>query len=166
MSDVPQSLTRKTFKNLHPLNVIDDEYQDLLLEKSILTVTEPGNKIIKSGELGSLRNYLVTGEIELRHSFDNRENISLDDERCRFPLEELVQVSGLIRAVSQCTVLIVNADFVDELMSRSQSLDYGIVHLHETSDYLDTSLVHDEMTDNWQEIFTTNPSLSWTNNRL
>ncbi len=148
------------FERFHPICLIEKEYREQLSEKAVITPFKSGKTVIKKAHSNLLLHFLINGSVEVRHSFDNREPLSSDQEDARNPLEEKINCGGTIRATSDCKILTVNADFVDNLLTSSENSDYKIVHLSEYEDVFEEQIICDDFHEDWSDVFCRSPMAS------
>lgn len=135
-----------------PLNIIPPESQEELLKHAMMASFDVCRNIVKHTAKSSLYHYLVDGYAEVRHSFDKRSNISCNDEKCVYPLEEQIKEGGLVRAITPCRVLIVNRDYVDEIIARPESESYEIVHIS-NEEKIEEEKIDDDYKSDWMALF-------------
>lgn len=152
---------KKIMSRMHPMSLVSDKYLPELIKKSLCVSHVKGDVLIKDQTIQSnLRHYLLSGSVELRLSMDDRsELIYCDQEKwCRKPLQDLLtQSGGRITAQSDCEVLIINSDYVDELLACSQTSALSFVHLESGGDLYSDAVIDDQFEEEWMEIFLQTP---------
>jgi len=95
-------------EGLSPLNQIDRKYHTQLKKHIRLMPIEEGNWIIRKSRDPKLNHYLISGEAELRHSFEDRQLLSTEAQHYPEPLEKSLRERSSIKALQPCIVLVVN----------------------------------------------------------
>lgn len=160
MSNDDTQYKKQLFEKFLPLYQIDASYHDQLCEKVVVTDYGSGKYILKNSSDNNLRHYLIQGEIEIRRSFTERIKANAEHEQFRNPMEKILRGSGTVRALSPARVLIVNADFVEELLSLSRNLDYQIVDLNDRNATISADTIDDNYEADWSEAFFQSPLAS------
>lgn len=148
---------KELFEKFLPLYQIDASHHEQLAQKVVVTDYSVGKYILKNSSDSNLRHYLIEGEVEIRRSFVDRVKTDSDNEQFRNPIEDILQGKGTVRALSPARILIVNASYVEELLSLSRNLDYQIVDLHST---VESSSFDDNYEADWSEAFFQSPLAS------
>ncbi len=150
-------LNKEVLSQFMPLGLINENFYGELFEKVVVANFSESETIVKNPVKSALRHYLVEGDVELRYSFVDRRTLSSNDAQFRFPLEEIIKEQGSIKAVDHCIVLIVNVDFIDELLIRGQNQDYKILHIDELADDQGNRPIDDNSHEDWTEGFIQSP---------
>ncbi len=147
------TLNKEILGRLVPLGQIDDAFYEELFAKTIISNFSKHENIIKSRVKTSLRHYLIEGDVEIRHSFSDRRQLSSKEDQFRYPLEEIIKEQGSIKARDNCTVLIVNLDHVEELLKKGKNQDYKVLHNNNILLEPDPPSINEDVQDGWEEIF-------------
>jgi hypothetical protein len=147
-------------QHFFPLNRIDARYHDQIIQNSLLSSVKPGDIIIRKTPDRSFYHFLVDGTVEVRKSFEQRYTLSHSDDKARVKLEEHHVSGGLVRAVSACLVLAVNADSVEQLLAWSQSFGYEVVHATDMDVVMSDERIDDSYQTDWAARFIQSPLAS------
>ena len=115
--------------HLHPLQLIDEQFHDQLLEKSLVLNFDKGDVLFKKNEPRNLSHYLLTGVVELRDSFFSRNRIESCDKAAHYPLHENSSPQASAIAKSSVTALALNSDYIDYLLVRSEAQN-NVIGIH------------------------------------
>lgn len=147
MISKPQLIER--FK---PLNQISSKYHSQLESKMLIKSYKANDLIIRKSRDEKISHFLISGSIEIRKSFEERFTIKSSDGQCEVAIENHLQNRSTIKALEECTVLIVNNEMIDQMLTWSQ--DYSIFYLEEGgSSVLDTDLIDDNFEEDWDNAF-------------
>lgn len=114
-------INKHQLMRLHPLQLIDQQFHNQLLEKSLILNFDKGDILFKKNEPRNLSHYLLTGVVELRDSFFSRNRIEPCDKAAHYPLHENSSPQASAIAKSKVTTLALNRDYIDYLLVRSES---------------------------------------------
>ena len=143
-------------EQLVPLNQIDRKYYTQLRKHIKLIEADNGDWIIRKNRDPKLHHYLIDGEAELRHSFENRSILSTATQQFSEPLEKLLKERSSIKALAPCTILVVQTEQVDQLLAWSQ--DFNIFYLDDSEMGLaDDTLIDDDFQEDWDNAFIRSP---------
>ncbi len=140
------------FKRFYPLNLIEEEYLPQLAGKSSIVLVEAGTSLLNNANTLRLH-YLVEGDIEIRPSFCSDEQLTDNQGSSDIPLEEYIKSGKTITAATDCQILSVKADFVDELLTRCHSKGYKLVCETEQHSNIADQMVCRKYKQNWLETF-------------
>lgn len=115
--------------HLHPLQLIDEQFHNQLLEKSLVLNFDKGDVLFKKNDPRNLSHYLLTGVVELRDSFFSRNRIESCDKAAHYPLHESSSPQASATAKSSVTALVLNSDYIDYLLVRSEAQD-NVIDIH------------------------------------
>jgi len=122
MTDSASTISKEICDRFLPLSSIPNDMRDELLQHAMTASFDVYSNITKHSGKKVLYHYLIDGYADVRHSFDKRTNISSSDPKCAQPLEELIKNGGVVRAITPCKVLIINRSYLDEILSRINSV--------------------------------------------
>ena len=161
MSSKKLRINKDILSRFFPLNTIDQQYHDQLIQNAYISSVKAGGVITKkTADDNTLHHYLISGAVEIRLSFDSRFDFQSNDERCQFPLEDNIEQKGTIRAKEDAQLLVINTEIIDQLKAWSQSYDYEIVHLHNFNDINNDTLIDDGNNEDWSNLFIQSPLAS------
>ncbi|OUS32517.1 hypothetical protein A9Q99_00130 [Gammaproteobacteria bacterium 45_16_T64] len=146
-------INKELFDRFLPLNLIPLALRDEVIKHAMITSFDVCKNIVKHSDRSTLYHYLIDGYAEIRHSFNHRTNISSDGEKSCYPLEEHIQRGGVVRAVTPCRVMIINRDYVHEIMTHPESKEYDVVHLDSDIGHQNQMAIDDEYKSDWMTIF-------------
>lgn len=146
-------VNKELFDKFLPLNLIPPELRDDVIKHAMVTSFDVCKNIVKHSDRSTLYHYLIDGYAEVRHSFTHRTNISHDSEKACYPLEEHIQHGGVVRAVTPCRVMIINRDYIHEVMTRPERNEYGVIHLEEQVTLGEEIAIDDDYKSDWMTIF-------------
>ncbi len=122
-----KNVSSDLIKGLAQLSCIADEYQEELQQHCYVKDVAAGGVILRKKEQDLVQCYLVQGEIEVWHSFNEREYLNQNSVECQQPLNDLLFDADVIRAKSRCQVLRVNSIALGRLMALSVDVDNDAV---------------------------------------
>lgn len=144
----PQDLIQR----FSPLNQVDHKYLSQLATELRLITVKSGDIIIRKSRNPKLMHFLVSGEAEVRESFENRYNITHKNPECCRALESSLAKQSTIKAVRDCVLLVTDADVIDKYMTWSE--DFSIHYLGETDIIVeDHDLIDDDFKEDWDNVF-------------
>ena len=146
------------FSKLHPLSLIADQYNELLNDCCEVKELKSNQIVIRNAVDKSLSHYLLSGCVEVRHSFNERSELQSSETQACYPLEEQIRTGGLIKTKEDSRLLLVDTDRIDKLLSLSQSEEEHAdeaEHSEQEGISADYSVEHD-----WAEIFSHSPLAS------
>lgn len=137
MAKSPKSLASgvdsSILKQFHPVDLIAEEYLPQLASKALISDVPKGGYIFSAPRNTSLSYYLLSGRVDLRCKLECK-TIDAMDPCCYYPLEEKQPSEASAKALSHCQVLECSRDLIDQLLSWSQSAEYGVVDISSRSD--------------------------------
>ena len=155
---LPQNISkadlRKLIDQFTPLNKISIKYHSEILSSMTVESFPSGKIIFKKGQNNrnpKILHFLISGEVEIRESFDRRYPIAVN-EKVNPPLETHLPKSGSVRALEDCQVLVVNNLLLDQLLSYEQ--DYTVHDLNDGELSLSgDTLIDDNFHEDWDNVF-------------
>lgn len=146
------SKLHRLIQQFTPLNQIAPRYHGHLAEKLSLRNVRSGQLILRKAHDPAISHFLVSGEVEVRESFDHRYRLHSDDPRCKQALEKGIDRRAVVRAQTDCEILSINNDFIDQLLSWEQ--DFTVFFLDEGELALsDHDLIDDSFAEDWDNRF-------------
>lgn len=144
------------FARFYPLNQVDSKHYDQLCGKSRLEIIEPNGLIIRKTRTPNTQHFLVKGNIEIRESFEHRNQRDNEDPRCLKALEHELAERSTVKALDECVVLVTDIKQVEQLISLNDN--YAIYHLDEGELPLpDTAIIDDSFQEDWDNVFIQSP---------
>lgn len=136
-----------------PLKDIPNSMREELLIHAKVTGFDVYSNIISHLENPHMVHFLIEGCADIRHSFDRRKNLSSNDPKCTFPLEELITIGGNIRAITPCKVLIVNRNYLKEIQIKSRAtINHKNRNRDNTSLFL-SDFIEKDSNSHWKTLF-------------
>lgn len=126
-------------KRFHPLDLISDEHLETLQGKTLVTRVKAGDFLIQPPRNPALSYYLMSGKAEVTLAkYDVREVVAGDMHAYK-ALDEKLPSAGKVRALTDCHLLQLNRELVEELLTRSQGAEYNVVEFVPTLTAVDIS---------------------------
>lgn len=145
----------------HPLCSIDTTYIDQLSQTSFISTFNKGDLIFKNNANHGLNHFLISGCIEIRESFSERLELDHHHEDSKSCLENACSDSASVKAKTQCKILIINAQTIDQIVASSQCFNYEVVHSFSDPEASNTGIIiDDEQQEDWVSAFTRSPLAS------
>ncbi|RRJ83442.1 cyclic nucleotide-binding domain-containing protein [Aestuariirhabdus litorea] len=144
------ALSLDRVQQLHPLQFLSPSAHQQLLAAAEQVKVSKGSIILKKRNTLPTTCYLISGQVELRHSFDDRKPLHANDQLACQPLEELVREGASVRALEECVLLRFERDLIAYLSTLTSDSDtYAVVNIEEGVDYLDDTLIDDDYQEDW-----------------
>ncbi|OUS26470.1 hypothetical protein A9Q99_18215 [Gammaproteobacteria bacterium 45_16_T64] len=150
-------INKELFDRFIPLSQIPLSSRDEVIKHTMITSFDVCRNIVKYSDRSKLYHYLIDGYAEIRYSFDNRTNISCEEEKSSHPLEEYIKHGGIVRAITPCRVLIINRDYIKDSIEESEHLEYNVVHIENDIDSDEESTIDDNYKSDWMTLFYQSP---------
>lgn len=152
--NISKAELKKLIGQFTPLNKISIKYHPELVSSMTVQAISSGKIIFKKNQNNKnpkLLHFLVSGEVEIRESFDRRYPMSVN-QKVNPPLETLLPKSGSVRALEDCQILVVNNLLLDQLLSLEQ--DYTVHDLNDDELSLTgDTLIDDDFHEDWDNVF-------------
>lgn len=123
-------VTLDMLKRFHPLDMIDDQHLNKLIDKSLIQRFSDKQRIFQPPRIASLHYFLIDGEVNINYGGKTR-SVSATDLHARKALESKLPMDAKAWARSACYILQLNKELVDQLLTWSHSSDYGVVDISE-----------------------------------
>lgn len=150
------SACKRYIEQFSPLNQISDIYRGQFAATLELTSFTSDELIVRKLKGSGYLHFLVEGAIEVRQSFEQRFNIDHSSSRCRKSLESLLEDRGSIKAVDNCTVLVVKARPLEQFLS--WSVDRNLYHNNGEGLSLESvEKIDDSYQEDWDSAFVKSP---------
>lgn len=137
---------------LSPLNQVPPKHQSELCKLLKPRAFAKGSVIIRSSIENSDAFFLIEGSVEIRHSFDQRQQFTADiaDQALHVYLPDEAAVK--VRALEECRILAIDKEQLDSLLVVEK--DYTIHYLDEGEVTLDNdTLIDDNFQEDWDNVF-------------
>lgn len=121
-------------KQLTPISSLNAENIEDLLEKVRSETVKPGKYLFKQGDMDKAHIYLVDGEVELISEKKPVKTIKAGTAEARHPIAHSFPRSVSARAVTPVTVIHVNSDMLDIMLTWDQTGSYQVEALDESDD--------------------------------
>ncbi len=131
---MPAQIDAAFLKQLTPISSLNAENIEDLLAKVRTETLKPGKYLFKQGDMDKTHVYLVEGEVELINGNKPVKTISAGSAEARHPLAHTFPRSVSARAASPVTVIHVNSDMLDIMLTWDQTGSYQVEALDESHD--------------------------------
>jgi CRP-like cAMP-binding protein len=139
-------------------SALPNQTRQALLESFVLTTYAPGSVIVKKGKCDQGQCFfLVEGEMELRHSFEERDSVIATDEHNNRAFNALIRKTTTIRALTSCVVASVKELTLNEEPSLEGQLGVMDVEDTEFESISEHALIDDSFERDWQTNFIQSP---------
>lgn len=108
-------------KKFIPLDSLTSDNLDRLASEMATKQIPAGTQLFNRGETDNLTVYLLAGEVELDTTDKRHQLVSADTEQARYALANLKPRQYSARAKTGITILSVNSDFLDKLLTWDQT---------------------------------------------
>lgn len=149
MKNLSTQIDRKILKGLEPLNRLNPILLDELAAKSIVEEVPAGRIICRHGEKDSRQIYLLSGRIEVAAPGDAKPKIIKTKSALKSAVAEGSPRTATLKAKTICTLLYIDSDLLELLMSDEPQL---------TSAYEVSEISADQDNDDWMLTFLQSPA--------
>lgn len=122
MKNSSKQIDRKILKSLEPLNRLNPILLDELATKSIIDEVPAGRIICRSGDKDSRQIYLLSGQIEVAFPGETKTKLIKTKSALKTPISEGSHCATTLKAKADCTLLYIDADLLELLMSDEPQL--------------------------------------------
>ena len=150
MKNAPKQIDRKTLKILEPLNRLNPILLDELAAKSIIDEIPAGRIICRHGDKDSRQIYLLAGQIEVATAGETKTTIIKSKSALKTPIAEGSPRTVTLKTKTASTLLYIDADLLELLMSDEPELT--------SAAYEVTEISADEDSDDWMLTFLQSPA--------
>ncbi len=148
MKNSSTQIDRKILKTLEPLNRLNPILLDELAAKSIIDEIPAGRLICRHGEKDSRQIYLLSGQIEVAVPGETKTTVIKSKSALKTPIAEGSPRTVTLKAKTASTLLYIDADLLELLMSDEPQL---------SSTYEVTEITADD-SDDWMLTFLQSPA--------
>ncbi len=148
MKNTSKQIDRKILKTLEPLNRLNPILLDELAAKSIIDEVPAGKIICRHGEKDSRQIYLLSGQIEAVKAGESKTKVIKSKSALKTPLAEGSPRTITLKAKTNSTLLYIDADLLELLMSDEPELN---------ATYEVTEITEDD-SDDWMLSFLQSPA--------
>ncbi len=148
MKNSSKQIDRKILKTLEPLNRLNPILLDELAAKSVIDEVPAGKIICRHGEKDSRQIYLLSGQIEAVKAGESKTKIIKSKSPLKTPLAEGSPRTVTLKAKTDSTLLYIDADLLELLMSDEPELN---------ATYEVTEITEDD-SDDWMLSFLQSPA--------
>lgn len=149
MKNSSKQIDRQTLKILEPLDRLNPILLDELAAKSIIEEVSAGRIICRHGESDSRQIYLLNGQVEVVTPGQSKINVIKAKSAHKTPLSHGTPHSVTLKAKTDSTLLYIDADLLELLMSDEPQL---------TAAYEVTEITADDDSDDWMLTFLQSPA--------
>ncbi len=133
MKNAPKQIDRKTLKILEPLNRLNPILLDELAAKSIIDEIPAGRIICRHGDKDSRQIYLLAGQIEVATAGETKTTIIKSKSALKTPIAEGSPRTVTLKTKTASTLLYIDADLLELLMSDEPELTSAAYEVTEIS---------------------------------
>ena len=148
MKNSSTQIDRKILKTLEPLNRLNPILLDELAAKSVIDEIPAGRLICRHGEKDSRQIYLLSGQIEVAVPGETKTTVIKSKSALKTPIAEGSPRTVTLKAKTASTLLYIDADLLELLMSDEPQL---------SSTYEVTEITADD-SDDWMLTFLQSPA--------
>ena len=149
MIDPVTELTAAQLKTFHPLLLVPDARLDALLNSGNILSLKRNQFLFKKSPPPETCFFLLTGEIEIRESFNIRHKVEAGSDQAGFALEEHCSEGASIRALSDIRVLTLPRDAVDLALASDTETGYDIHFGADSDERLEEVRFDDDYSEDW-----------------
>lgn len=149
MKNSSAQIDRKILKGLKPLDRLNPILLDELAAKSIVEEIPAGRIICRHGEKDSRQIYLLSGQIEVAAPGDVKPKVIKTKSALKSAIAEGSPRTATLKAKTVCTLLYIDSDLLELLMSDEPQL---------TSAYEVSEISADQDNDDWMLTFLQSPA--------
>ena len=149
MKNSSAQIERKILKGLEPLNRLNPILLDELAAKSIVEEVPAGRIICRHGEKDSRQIYLLSGQIEVAAPGDAKPKVIKTKSALKTAVAEGSPRTATLKAKTVCTLLHIDSDLLELLMSDEPQL---------TAAYEVSEISVDQDNDDWMLTFLQSPA--------
>jgi len=154
-------ITLEVLKRFHPLTLISEKHLDRVLEGASVVALPKGQFLFRKTPQPELSYFLLSGEVEVRESFENRNVVEAGGSQARFPLEDLCRNGASVRALKDATVLTLTRDGIDQMMASSDEAGgFDVVLVADADERLEEARFDDEYSEDWMARLLESPLMS------
>jgi CRP-like cAMP-binding protein/rhodanese-related sulfurtransferase len=124
----------KIIKELSPINSLNSENAQDLINKIKPETLKAGQFIFKQGDMDKAHIYVVKGEVEVVSDKKVIKTISAGSSEGKHPLAHTFPRSVSVRAKSAAVIIRVNSDMLDIMLTWDQTGSYSVESLDESQD--------------------------------
>ncbi len=149
MKNSSKQIDRKTLKTLEPLNRLNPILLDELAAKSIVEEVPADRIICRHGEADPRQIYLLSGQIEVVIAGEKKTKIIKSKSALKAPIAEGSPRTATLKTKTTSTLLYIDADLLELLMSDEPELN---------PTYEVTEITADDSDDDWMLSFLQSPA--------
>jgi CRP-like cAMP-binding protein/rhodanese-related sulfurtransferase len=129
----------KIIKELSPINSLNSENAQDLINKIKPETIKAGQYIFKQGDMDKAHIYVVKGEVEILSDKKVINTVAAGSEDGKHPLAHTFPRSVSVRAKSPAVIIRVNSDMLDIMLTWDQTGSYSVESLEEHPDVDDST---------------------------
>ena len=143
-------LSAEVLQRFHALNMVNERYLSALLEGASIVRLSKSQVLFRRHPDPMVSYFLLSGELEVRESFENRNAVEASGSQARFAIEELARNGATVRSLTDSIVLILLRDSIDRVMASAaeQGIDAGM-RVSEGDERLEEARFDDEYSEDW-----------------
>ena len=154
-------ITLETLKHFHPLTLISEKHLDKVLEGAAIVRLAKSQFLFRKSPPPDACHFLLSGEVEIRESFEKRTVIDAQGSQARFPLEEQCLGGASVRAQKDAVVLTLKRDAIDQLIaSNDDGGGLDVVLVDDAEATLEEARFDDEYSEDWMARLLQSPLMS------
>ena len=132
-----QKIDPNQIKSLSPINSLNIENIQDLIKKITPEQIQPGHYIFKKGDVDKCHVYVLKGQVELVDDKKVLKVILSDSADALHPIAQNFPRSASLRAKTAATIIKVNSDMLDIMLTWDQTGSYSVEALDEDDDETD-----------------------------
>ena len=144
----PAQVTTEQLKQFQQLNLISNQHLQTLLDGAEVAQYQKDDIVFQKPRNFGQHYFLLAGEVDVDSSGYDRRSVIAGDMHSYAPLDHKLPAASTATAVTACTVLHVNRERMEQLLSWSQNAEYNVVEFVPT---LDGGAAEDEQDGNWMD---------------
>ena len=147
-----ETAIKKHIKQLSPINEVASKHFDRLMDAITMIGVEKDEPIVRKSRQTEHLHFLLSGEVEIRESFENRRIMGAYSDQCHLALEKIALGKTTVKATDYCQLMQVDTSKLEQMLSWSQESS-----VHYLDDYElqveDNALIDDEFQEGWENVF-------------
>lgn len=131
---MPTEIDPNTIQDLSPINSLNSANRKGLIKKIKAETIQPGNYLFKKGDMDKAHIYVLKGKIELIVDKKIIKIISGGSEDSKQPVAHSFPRSVSARAKTEASIIRVNSDMLDIMLTWDQTGSYSVESLEDSED--------------------------------
>ena len=154
-------ITLDVLQHFHPLTLIPEKHLDRVLEGAAIVRLGKNQFLFRKSPSPDTSYFLLSGEVEIRESFEHRNVVDATGSQARFPLEEQCRGGASVKAQKDAVVLTLKRDAIDQLIASSDDGGgFDVVLVSDADERLEEARFDDEYSEDWMARLLESPLMS------